>query len=144
MRTSQLAGFVAALFMAVVAPAGHAHEEEQVSVVFESTIPNIPGKSLIALVVNYPPGAKSPSHRHAKSAFIFAYVVSGAIESQVNDEPKRVYRAGESWYENPGWAPHVLVTGINRPINAAAHDVDGDGIPEIALAHEFANVYTNV
>lgn len=46
------------------------------------------------------------------------------------------------WYENPGWAPHVLVTGINRPINAAAHDVDGDGIPEIALAHEFANVYT--
>jgi mannose-6-phosphate isomerase-like protein (cupin superfamily) len=46
------------------------------------------------------------------------------------------------WYENPGWQPHVLVSGINQPINAAAHDVDGDGIPEIALAHEFANVYT--
>jgi hypothetical protein len=45
------------------------------------------------------------------------------------------------WYENPGWVPHVLVTGVNRPINAAAHDVDGDGIPEIALAHEFANVH---
>jgi len=45
------------------------------------------------------------------------------------------------WYENPTWSPHVLATGINRPINAAAHDVDGDGIPEIALAHEFANVY---
>lgn len=45
------------------------------------------------------------------------------------------------WYENPSWRPHVLVTGINQPINAAAYDVDGDGIPEIALAHEFANVY---
>jgi len=45
------------------------------------------------------------------------------------------------WYENPGWQKHVLVTGINQPINAAAHDVDGDGIPEIALAHEFSNVY---
>lgn len=45
------------------------------------------------------------------------------------------------WYENPGWQPHVLVTGINQPINAAATDVDGDGIPEIALAHEFSNVY---
>jgi len=45
------------------------------------------------------------------------------------------------WYENPGWQPHVLVAGINQPINAAAHDVDGDGIPEIALAHEFSNVY---
>jgi hypothetical protein len=45
------------------------------------------------------------------------------------------------WYENPGWEKHVLVTGINQPINAAACDVDGDGIPAIALAHEFSNVY---
>jgi hypothetical protein len=45
------------------------------------------------------------------------------------------------WYENPGWQPHVLVSGINQPINAAVHDVDDDGIPEIALAHEFSNVY---
>ena len=44
---------------------------------------------------------------HSKSAFIFAYVVSGAIESQVNDEPKRVYRAGESWHETPGSTHHV-------------------------------------
>ncbi len=47
------------------------------------------------------------------------------------------------WYQNPGWEKHVLVDGINRPINAAAHDVDGDGIPEIALAHEFSSVYAN-
>jgi hypothetical protein len=45
------------------------------------------------------------------------------------------------WYENPGWQKHVLVTGINQPINAAAYDVDGDGIPEIAFAQEFSNVY---
>jgi quercetin dioxygenase-like cupin family protein len=59
-------------------------------------------KSLVALVVDYAPGGASPSHVHAKSAFIFAYVLSGEVESQVNDEPKRVYRAGESWYETPG------------------------------------------
>ena len=47
------------------------------------------------------------------------------------------------WYENPGWQRHVLATGLNRPINAAVHDVDGDGIPEIAVAHEFSNVYAN-
>lgn len=45
------------------------------------------------------------------------------------------------WYQNPGWEPHVLVTGISQPINAAAYDVDGDGIPEIALAHGFSNAY---
>jgi quercetin dioxygenase-like cupin family protein len=55
-------------------------------------------KSLKALVVDY----ASASHIHAKSAFIFGYVLSGEIESQVNDGPRRVYRAGESFYEPPG------------------------------------------
>ena len=47
------------------------------------------------------------------------------------------------WYENPGWTPHVLVAGIDDPINAAADDLDGDGIPEIALAHGFAMEYAS-
>ena len=42
------------------------------------------------------------------------------------------------WFENPGWQRHVLVTGRSRMINAAAWDADGDGLPEIALAEEFA------
>ena len=50
----------------------------------------------------WPPGAASPSHTHAKSAFIYAYVISGAIESKVNDRETRIYRAGESWSEPPG------------------------------------------
>lgn len=69
---------------------------------FEAAIPNIPGKSLIAVEVEYPPGAASPAHRHAKSAFIYAYVVSGAIESKVNDGKTHIYRAGQSWSEPPG------------------------------------------
>ena len=43
------------------------------------------------------------------------------------------------WFENPGWQRHVLVRNMSRPINCAAWDIDGDGIPEIALAHEFSN-----
>src|SRR5260221_1294407 len=43
------------------------------------------------------------------------------------------------WFENPGWQRHVFVGGISAPINCAAWDIDGDGIPEIALAHGFAN-----
>jgi hypothetical protein len=43
------------------------------------------------------------------------------------------------WFENPGWQRHVIVGNISRPINCAAWDIDGDGIPEIALAHEFSN-----
>ena len=70
--------------------------------VFNEVIPNIPGKSLIANEVIYAPGQATPPHMHAKSAFIFAYVVSGAIESKVNDGETRIYRAGESWFEPPG------------------------------------------
>jgi quercetin dioxygenase-like cupin family protein len=73
-----------------------------VTTVFEHAIPNIPGKSLVALTVSYPPGAKSPPHRHARSAFIYAHVLSGAIRSQVGDEPATVYQVGEGFYEVPG------------------------------------------
>ena len=46
-----------------------------------------------------------------------------------------------AWYENPGWERHVLTTGLNRAINAAARDLDGDGIPELVVAHEFGTTH---
>jgi quercetin dioxygenase-like cupin family protein len=79
-----------------------AQNAEQVKAVFEHIIPNAEGKSMVAVVVNYPPGAKSAAHHHAKSAFIYAYVLSGSVRSQVDDEPAKVYRAGEGFYEVPG------------------------------------------
>src|SRR5688500_11631413 len=75
---------------------------ETVTVVANEPIPNLPGKRLISNIVDYPPGAASAPHRHAPSAFIYAYVLSGGVRSQVDDEPARVYRAGEMWFENPG------------------------------------------
>ena len=43
------------------------------------------------------------------------------------------------WYENPNWQRHVIATDLNRMINLAAFDTDGDGVPEIVLATDFAN-----
>jgi quercetin dioxygenase-like cupin family protein len=57
---------------------------------------------MVAQIVSYPPGGKSLPHRHAPSAFIYARVLSGAIRSQVGDEPVKVYQVGESWHELPG------------------------------------------
>jgi quercetin dioxygenase-like cupin family protein len=73
-----------------------------VSVVFDQELPNVPGKSMRAVLVEYDPGAGSPSHRHPSSAFIYARVLEGTIRSKVNDEPERTYKAGESWTEKPG------------------------------------------
>ncbi len=75
---------------------------ETVTVAADQPIPNLPGKRLVSLIVDYAPGGSTAAHRHAGSAFIYAYVLSGEIRSQVDDEPARVYRAGEAWFENPG------------------------------------------
>lgn len=97
-----LAGFcVTAALLASACAAAHG-PGEVVKPNFEQAIPNLPGKSLVAVEVDYPPGGASVPHVHAKSAFIYAYVISGAIASKVNDGKLRVYRAGESWSEPPG------------------------------------------
>ncbi|MGE0237628.1 MAG: cupin domain-containing protein [Parvibaculaceae bacterium] len=92
----------AALALAVAAPASAHDTGETVTPNFAQAIPNIPGKTLTALVVDYAPGGASAPHLHSKTGFIYAYVVAGEIESKVNDEPARVYKAGESWSEPPG------------------------------------------
>ena len=74
----------------------------KVSKVFDRELPNVPGKSIRAVLVEYGPGAGSPSHRHPSSAFIYATVLEGEIRSKVNDDPEHVYKVGESWTEMPG------------------------------------------
>ena len=92
----------AALFAPIVVAQGTIAPEAKVSVVSDHELPNVPGKSMRAVLVEYAPGAGSPSHRHPTSAFIYARVLEGAIRSKVNDEPERTYQTGESWTEKPG------------------------------------------
>src|ERR1700761_803927 len=110
------ASFATLAFLAALPAAAHG-SGEKVTPTFDQPISNIPGKSLIAVVVDYAPGAASPSHEHARSAFVYAYVVSGEIESQVNDGPKRIYHAGESFFEEPG-AVHRVSRNASRSMPA--------------------------
>jgi len=116
---SILTAACAALAFSMAAPvyahdaSAHDSGRETVKKNFEAAIPNIPGKSLIAVEVDYAPGAASVPHTHAKSAFIYAYVVSGAIESKVNDGETRIYRAGESWFEPPN-ASHPISRNASK------------------------------
>ena len=102
--------------------------------IFERKLPNVPGKSLLAVEVVYPPGGSTPSHRHPASAFIYAYVVSGAVVSAVNNEQPRVYRAGESFYEAPG-ARHRISRNASksRPAKLLAVFVTNSGNDELVL-----------
>lgn len=74
----------------------------KVTLVYQHELPNVPGKSIKGVLVEYGPGGYSPGHTHAKSAFIYATVLEGAIRSQINDGPVTVYQAGQSFSEMPG------------------------------------------
>lgn len=106
-RTNPASGpFIApALLLALLCPGvalAQTAPASSASPAFRQAIPNIPGKSIVAVVVTYPPGGKSLPHRHAASAFITGYVLSGAVRSQVDDGPVQVFQAGENFFEAPG------------------------------------------
>jgi quercetin dioxygenase-like cupin family protein len=112
-RTILVAGCAAVAFAVAGPAASHDGQAETVAPKFDQVIPNIPGKSLIVVEVDYAPGAASPPHTHAKSAFIYAYVLSGEIESKVNDGDTRIYKAGESWSEPPN-ASHKVSRNASK------------------------------
>jgi quercetin dioxygenase-like cupin family protein len=93
---------VAALPFAGVLADTPKSKNAKVTLVYQHELPNVPGKSIKGVLVEYGPGGYSPGHTHPKSAFIYATVLEGAIRSQVNDGPVRVYKAGESFSELPG------------------------------------------
>src|SRR3546814_3204918 len=62
---------------------------------FSGILPNVAGKSLKTVIIDFPPGGEVPSHRHAPSAFIFAYVLEGEIVNAVDGEASRTYKVGE-------------------------------------------------
>jgi quercetin dioxygenase-like cupin family protein len=77
-------------------------ENAKVTLVYQHEPPNVPGKSIKSVLVEYGPGGSSPGHTHPKSAFIYATVLEGEILSQVNDGPVTTYKAGQSFSELPG------------------------------------------
>jgi quercetin dioxygenase-like cupin family protein len=85
----------------------------KVTLVYQHELPNVPGKSIKGVLVEYGPGGYSPGHTHPKSAFIYATVLEGAIRSQVNDGPVTTYKAGQSFSELPG-DRHVMPAKQNR------------------------------
>ncbi|NVP58290.1 cupin domain-containing protein [Mycoplana rhizolycopersici] len=93
--------FVLAM-LALPAAAAEKPYKSKVTLVFDHALPNVPGKSVRGVLVEYGPGGHNPSHTHPKSAFISATVIEGSIKSQINDGPVKVYETGENWTEVPG------------------------------------------
>ncbi len=85
---------------------------EALTPLIAQALPNVPGKTFTSAVVEFPPGARAAPHRHG-DAFIYAYVLDGAVRSQVDDSPVTEYRRGQNWVEQPG-AHHVLTENTSQ------------------------------
>jgi quercetin dioxygenase-like cupin family protein len=89
-----------------------AHPAETMAPLFQQVLPNVPGKTFTSPIVTFPPRAHAAPHRHG-DAFIYAYVLEGAVSSQLEGEPAHVYHQGENWSEQPG--AHHLATDATEP-----------------------------
>jgi quercetin dioxygenase-like cupin family protein len=108
-------------------PLCRAAGDEESRPVTTEKLPNVPGKSITAIVVNYAPGAGSVKHHHAGS--VFAYVLSGEIRSENSATgPAKVYKAGETFFEPPG-SEHLVSENASatEPASLLAVFVADDG-----------------
>ena len=81
-----------------------ADKNPKVTLVYDHALPNVPGKSMKGVLVEYGPGVASSAHTHPKSAFIYASVLEGAIRTSVNDGPVVIIEPGRT-------SPRCLVIG---------------------------------
>ena len=79
--------------------------EDTVSVLMKERLADMAGKEGTVITVDYAPGAASDQHFHPGS--VFAYVLEGAVVSQLAGGQPVTYRKGQSWYESPK-IPHVV------------------------------------
>jgi quercetin dioxygenase-like cupin family protein len=79
---------------------------EALKPLLQQALPNAEGKTFTSVIVDLPPNALAKPHTHGQ-AFVYAYVLEGAVRSQLGGQPAVTYRQGENWVEQPG-AHHVL------------------------------------
>lgn len=79
--------------------AGYAGEPARVTELLSKPLEGIPGKEGTMIIVEYPPGASDPIHRHNASAFV--YVLEGVVEMQMEGGQKVTLHPGQTFYEDP-------------------------------------------
>ena len=101
------AKFVAVILLCLVTSAAMAQEAKVTSLMSKELSEN-PGKEVLMITVEYPPGSVDPIHRHNAQAFV--YVLEGSIVMQVRGGKEVTLTPGQTFYEGPD---DVHVVGRN-------------------------------
>lgn len=74
----------------------------RITQVYEHPLPNLPGRSIKGVLVEYAPGGGSPAHTHPPSALIYATVLQGSVRMRFNGGPVQIFTQGQNFTERPG------------------------------------------
>jgi quercetin dioxygenase-like cupin family protein len=74
-------------------------QEAKVTSLMSKPLPDNPGRELLMITVEYPPGSSDPVHRHNAQALL--YVLEGSVVMGVNGEQPVTLTAGQTFYEGP-------------------------------------------
>jgi quercetin dioxygenase-like cupin family protein len=74
-------------------------QEAKVTPLMSKDLPEIPGKEVLMITVEYAPGGVDPIHRHNAKAFV--YVLEGSIIMQVKGGKEVTLTPGQTFYEGP-------------------------------------------
>ena len=84
---------------------------DRVEPVASYPLPNVPGKRVTVVRVIYGPGGFTRPHYHAGT--VTAYIVRGAIKSQLQGGPVETFTVGQTFYEPPGSVHMVSANASN-------------------------------
>ena len=87
------------LLMLSAAPLAATGSDAVVAPLMARDLIGMPGKEVNLETVEYPPGGKSPPHRH--HAQVFVYVLEGSLRMQVQGSPVATLGPGATFYESP-------------------------------------------
>ena len=88
-----------ALILAGIAPPASAAPQPVVTPILLKDLPDEPGKEMLMIAVDYPPGTVEHVHRHDAHAFV--YVLEGSIIEQVRGGKQVTLTPGQTFYEGP-------------------------------------------
>ena len=81
-------------------PARASEPQPVVAPVMLKDLADLPGKEMLMIAVEYPPGTVEHVHRH--DAYAFVYVVEGSIVEGVRGGKEVTLTPGQTFYEGPG------------------------------------------
>jgi quercetin dioxygenase-like cupin family protein len=116
-------------------PAASQAPQASVTSLTSKDLPEFPGKEVLMITVEYPPGTVDPIHRHNAHAFL--YVLEGSIIMQVKDGKEVMLTPGQTFYEGPN---DVHVVGKNasstKPAKFVVFFVKDKGAPVLVPVPE--------